>query len=190
MAQTLEQRIRRVIKEHYGENLWAFRDDVNYKEGTKAFVAAVALAIKGKIEFASDLQDEVAKYSKGGGADRVIGGVVRKLRLKRDMTLEGVAAKVGYCVAFLDAMERGRLTLPAYMYMDAYYAMKPTRKEIELIGEAISERFAPESMIQDVIETYYGMSLWAFKPDVSYEEAIAPFIRDLAALAKPMQLVA
>jgi len=74
MAQTLEQQIRRVIKQQYGEELWSFREDVNYKNATRAFVADVARAIKGEVEYASDLTDEVAKYNKGSGVDRPLAG--------------------------------------------------------------------------------------------------------------------
>jgi len=47
---------------------------VNYKNATRAFVADVARAIKGEVEYASDLTDEVAKYNKGSGVDRPLAG--------------------------------------------------------------------------------------------------------------------
>src|SRR6266702_6151485 len=185
MAQTLEQQIRRVIKQHYGENLWSFREDVNYKEATKAFVADVARAIKGELEYSTDLTDEVAKYSKGGSADRAIGGTVREMRIRKSITHEQVATTVGVCVEFLDALEDGRIAAPVHLYADVYHALKPTRKEMKYFADGITRYKKPEEMIRDVIETYYGLGLWSFKPDVSYEEAIEPFIKSLVALMKP-----
>jgi transcriptional regulator with XRE-family HTH domain len=182
MAQTLEQRIRRVIKEHYGEELWSFREDVNYKDATKAFVADVARAIRGEVEYPSDFANEVAKYNKGGGVDRTIGGIIRKLRIKKGIDQERVAASIGACVDFLDALECGRIAASAHLYMEAYNALKPTKNEMTIFTDCITQCKKPEEMIRDVIETYYGMGLWSFRPDVSYEEAIAPFIKSLAAL--------
>jgi transcriptional regulator with XRE-family HTH domain len=185
MAQTLEQRIRRVIKEHYGEELWSFREDVNYKDATKAFVAEVARAIKGEVEYASDLTDEVAKYNKGGGIDRTIGGNVRKLRIKKGVDQEQLAASIGVCGEFLDALESGRIPASAHLYVEAYHALKPTKNEMATFTDGITQCKKPEEMIRDVIETYYGMGLWSFMPNVGYEEAIEPFIKSLTALVKP-----
>lgn len=184
MAQTLEQQIRRVIKQHYGENLWSFREDVDYRDATKAFVADVARAIKGELEYPSDFRDEVAKYNKGSSTDRTAGGLIRDLRIKKSVTQEQLAPKIGVCVEFLDALERGRIAAAAYLYVKAYHALKPTRKELEEFGEGLVKYKTPEAKIRDVIETYYGLGLWCFKPDVGYEEAIGSFIKDLVALKK------
>lgn len=182
MAQTLEQRIRKVIKQHYTDELWSFREDVNYKDATKAFVADLARAIRGELEYATDFTNEVAKYNKGGGTDRIFGGLIRRLRIKRGITQAQLADKVGVCVEFLDTLEQGRIAAAVYLYMEAYYALKPTKKEIEELSDSFAQCKTPEAMIRDVIETYYGLGLWSFKPDVSYEDAIGPFIKSLAAL--------
>jgi transcriptional regulator with XRE-family HTH domain len=184
MAQTLEQRIRRVIKQHYGEELWSFREDVNYKDATKAFVADVARAIKGEVEYASDLTDEVAKYNKGSGVDRAIGGIIRKLRIKKGVAQEELAAGIDVCVEFLEALESGRIPASVNLYVDAYHALKPTKNEMATFTDGIAQCKKPEEMVRDVIEIYYGMGLWSFKPNVSYEKAIEPFIKSLAALVK------
>jgi transcriptional regulator with XRE-family HTH domain len=183
MAQTLEQQIRRVIKQHYGEELWSFREDVNYKDATRAFVADVARAIKGEVEYASDLTDEAAKYNKGSGVDRAIGGIIRKLRIKKGVAQEQLAPSIGVCVEFLDALESGRIAASAHLYIEAYHALKPTKSEMAIFTDGIAQCKKPEEMIRDVIEIYYGMGLWSFKPDVGYEEAIEPFIQSLAALS-------
>jgi transcriptional regulator with XRE-family HTH domain len=185
MAQTLEQQIRRVIKQHYGEELWSFREDVNYKDATKAFVADVVRAIKGEVEYPSDLTDEVAKYNKGSSIDRAIGGIVRKLRLKKGVAQEQLAASIGVCVEFLGALESGRIAAPAHLYMEAYRALKPTKNEMAIFTDGITRCKKPEEMVRDVIEIYYGISLWMFHPQRSYEDAIEPFIKSLAALVKP-----
>lgn len=190
MAQTLEQQIRRVIKQHYGEHLWSFREDVNYKDSTKAFVADITRAIRGELEYATDLTDEVAKYNKGSSVDRAIGETVRELRIKKGITQEQISIAVGVCVEFLDALERGHVAAPVYLYADVYHALKPTRNEMEFFANSITRYKKPEEMIRDVIEVYYGLGLWSFKPDVSYEEAIEPFIKSLVSLAPVNQVKA
>lgn len=183
MAQTLEQQIRRVIKQHYGEELWSFREDVNYKDATRAFVADVARAIRGELEYPNNFTDEVAKYNKGGGIDRAIGGIIRALRVKKGVTQEQLAASIGVCVDFLNTLESGRIAAPAHLYAEAYRALKPTDDEMGIFIDCFTQCKKPEEMIRDVIETYYGVGLWSSKPDVSYEEAIEPFIRSLATLS-------
>ena len=182
MAQTLEQQIRKVIKQHYGEDLSMFREDVNYRNATRSFVADVARSLRGQIIHSDDFTDEVAKYNKGGSAERSVGKVIKNLRIKRNVTREQLAAKVGFSVDFLAALEDGRFAAGVNLYVDAYYALKPNKKEIEAFGHSISYCRTREALIQDVIETYYGLNLWTFKPSASYEEAIKPFIKSLVSL--------
>lgn len=182
MAQTLEQQIRRVIKQHYGEELWSFRQDVDYRDATKAFVADVAVAIKGEINFARDLPSEIARYGKGGSSERIIGREIRKMRVKRGVSHEQLAAKLGFNPEFLEALEAGRICAAINIFGDAYNELNPTKKEIEEFGVSIARYLDPEEVIRDVIEIYYGISLWSFKPDVSYDEAIEPFVKSLTAL--------
>ena len=183
MAQTLEQRIRRVIKQHYGENLWMFRDDVDYREGTKDFVADVAKAIKGELEHASDLPNPIARYSKFSSTDRALGRVICELRARRDTTQEQLADTTGFSVDFLDALEKGHIVPAVGVWATAYHALKPTEQENEELMKGIFRENDREEVIREVIEIYYGWSLWAFKPAVGYEEAIGPFIKSLAGLA-------
>lgn len=184
MAQTLEQQIRKVIRQHYGEDLSMFREDVNYKNATRSFVADVAKSLRGEIIYPTHFSDEVAKYNKGGSAERSVGMAIKNLRVKRGISREQLAAKVGFRVDFLAALEDGRLAAGVNLYVEAYYALKPTKKEIDVFGHSIGHCRTREALIQDVIETYYGLNLWTFKPSVSYEEAIKPFIKSLAALTK------
>jgi len=183
MAQTLEQQIRRVIKQHYGEDLWMFRADVNYREGTRDFVTDVAKAIRGELEYLSDLPNPIAKYSKFSSLDRTLGRIVCELRTKRRLTQEQLAAKIGYSAEFLDALENGRVVPPIDVWGKAYHALKPTKRENEVFMSDVFSDKTPEEMIREVIELYYGWSLWAYKPQVSYGEAIEPFIKSLAGLA-------
>lgn len=184
MAQTLEQQIRRVIKQHYGDDLWTFRADVNYREGTKAFVADIALAIRGKLEYTSDFPNELAKYTKASSLDRGFGGTIKKLRIKKGVTIEQLAQTLGFNVDFLDSLEQGRIVASADMYINAHKALKPTKTERKEFISHITCDKPREEMIREVIELYYGVSLWVYRPDLSYEEAIEPFIKSLAALAR------
>jgi transcriptional regulator with XRE-family HTH domain len=184
MAQTLKQQIRRVIKQHYGEDLATFREDVNYQQGTEAFVTDVTRAIRGELRFSLDLPNEMAKYIKPGGVDRSVGETIRNLRVKKEITQEQLAAMIGFDVGFLVALEDGHIAATIDVYIDTYDALKPTKKEREEFAHSISLYKTPESIVRDVIEIYYGMNLWMFHPGVSYEDAIGPFIRSLTTLAK------
>jgi len=184
MAQTLEQQIRKVIRQHYGEDLSMFREDVNYKDATKSFVADIARSLRGEILYASHFSDEVAKHNKGGSAERAVGRVIKDLRMEKGIAIEDLAAKLGYHTEFLAALEGGKLAAGVNIYVDAFYVMKPTKKQINAFSDSIHDCRTRESLIQDVIETYYGINLWSFKPDLNYEEATRPFIRSLAQLIK------
>ncbi len=183
MAQTLEQRIRRVIKQHYGENPWMFRDDVDYREGTKDFVTDVAKAIRGELERASDLPNPIARYTKFSSADRALGRVICELRARRGVTQKQLADTIGFSVEFVAALEKGHIVPAVGVWGTAYHALKPTKQENEELMNGIFRDNQREEVIREVIEIYYGWSLWAFKPGGSYEDAIEPFIQSLAALA-------
>lgn len=183
MAQTLDQQIRRAIKQHYGENLWTFRDDVNYKDGTKAFVADIAKVIRGELEYLSDLPDEIAKYTKASSADRAMGGAIKSLRIKKGVTQERLAKVTGLNADFLCNLENGRIAATVDLYIDAHRSLDPNKKERKEFVDHVSRYKSREAMIRDVIELYYGISLWAFRPKLSYEDAIEPFIKSLSALA-------
>lgn len=184
MAQTLEQKIRKVIKQHYGENLWMFRDDVDYREGTRDFVTDVAKAIKGELRCSSDLPNPIAKYSKTSTIDRNLGRVISDMRVRRKVTLEQLADTTGFCVDFIDALEKGYIIPAVGVWGTAYHTFEPTDQEDEELMQGICGDRTREEVIREVVELYYGWNLWAFKPEVSYEEAIAPFIKSLAALSK------
>lgn len=182
MAQTLEQKIRRVIRQHYGEDLWTFRDDVNYKEATRAFVIDIAKVVKGEVEYLSDLPEEVAKYTKASSADRAMGGTIKSLRIKKKVTQEQLATLLGVNTDFFDALENGRLAATVDMYINAHKLLSPTKEERKELTGNITHYKSREAMIRDIIELYYGVGLWVFHPKLSYEDAIGPFIKSLAAL--------
>jgi len=183
MAQTLEQQIRRVIRQHYGENLWMYRDDVNYRDGTKDFVTDVAKAIRGELEYLSDLPNPIAKYSKLSSTDRKLGQIICELRARRDVSQEQLATITGFSIEFLIALEKGHIVPAASVWGTAYHALNPTKKENKELMKDFARDKTPEEMVREVVELYYGWNLWAFKPGGSYEEAIEPFIKSLAALA-------
>ncbi len=182
MAQTLEQRIRRVIRQQFGEDLWMFRDDANYYEGTKHFVTDVAKAIRGELEYLSDLSNPIAKYSKFSSTDRALGLGICRLRTKRGITQEQFADTLGFSVEFLEALEKGNIIPVVNIWGAAYRALRPTKEEYEQFMNGAFRDSTREEMIREVTELYYGWSLWAFKPGGSYEEAIEPFIKSLTAL--------
>ncbi|MEK7153230.1 MAG: helix-turn-helix domain-containing protein [Patescibacteria group bacterium] len=161
-----------------------FRDDVDYREGTKDFVTDVAKAIRGELEHASDLPNPLARYSKLSSADRALGRVICELRARRSVTQEQLADTTGFSVEFVAALEKGQIVPAVGVWGTAYYALEPTEQENEELMNGIFRDNNREEVIREVIETYYGWSLWAFKPGVCYEEAIEPFIKSLAALGE------
>lgn len=183
MARTLEQQIRKVINQHYGENLWMFRDDVGYREGTKHFVADVAKAIRGELGNSGDLPNPLAKYSKFSSTDRMLGELICKMRTRRGLTWEQLADAAEFNVEFVAALEKGYIIPSIDVWGAAYHALKPTKREDKELGALMLRDRTREEIVREVVETYYGLSLWAFKPTVGYEEAIEPFIKSLAALA-------
>lgn len=182
MAQTLEQRIRRVIKGYYGDNLWIFRHDVGYRRGTKDFVTDVAKAIRGELEHSTDLPNPIAKYSKFSCTDRNLGRSVQELRALRNITQEELAELTGFSLDFVIALEKGYIIAAINLWGKAYDALKPTEQESKKILDTLFKDRTQEDVIREVVEVYYGLSLWAFNPEVGYEEAITPFIKSLAAL--------
>jgi len=109
MAKTLKQQIRKTIKQHYGEDLWTFRADVNYGEATESFVNALSQVIKGKIEYSSDWQCDLAKYEKPNSLDISLGGRLKDVRLQKNMTVEEVAKGIGVHPDYLVDLEQGRV---------------------------------------------------------------------------------
>lgn len=183
MAQTLEQRIRKVIRQHYGENLWMFREDVDYREGTKDFITDVTKAIRGELRYSSDLPNSLAKYSKFSSTDRMLGELIRKVRTRRGLSRQQLADAAGYNVEFVVALEKGYVIPAIDVWGTTYHALKPNKREDKELAACMMRERTREEIIREVVEVYYGLSLWVFKPGASYEEAVEPFIKSLAALA-------
>lgn len=183
MAQTLEQKIRKVIQHYYRDDLGIYRDDVNYRKSTEAFVADVAKAIRGEIIYANNLPSEPAKYCKAGYSDRRVGGVIKELRTKKGISIQQLAEKMKAHPDFLTDLENGRICASVDRYIAAYEALEPTRAEHKIFSRRFFKATVPhKELIRDVVELYYGRNLWSFHPEVSYEEAIAPFIYSLSEL--------
>lgn len=161
-----------------------YRDDVNYRDGTKDFVADVAKAIRGELEYLSDLPNPIAKYSKFSSTDRALGRIICELRTRRDVTQEQLANITGFSVEFVIALEKGHIVPAVGVWATAYHELNPTKKENKELMKNLCGDKSCEEMIREVVELYYGWNLWAFKPEVGYEEAIGPFIKSLAALTR------
>ena len=188
MARTLSQRIRKIIKQHYGDNLDTFRPDVSYRDGTESFVKALSQVIKGEIKWAYDWECDLAKYGgRPGPLDINIGRRLRDIRLWKEMPLEDVAAKMGVHLTYLDELEQGKLTPCMGIIGDAMNALDATRKEKMYIADEFMDEPTTQEWIWYVIEMYYGRSLWTLRPEVSYEESIEPFVKALMELGPTQQ---
>jgi transcriptional regulator with XRE-family HTH domain len=184
MARTLKQQIRKTIKQHYGEDLWSFRADVNYGEATESFVTAISEVLKGRIEYCSDWQCDLAKYDKAGPLEAEIGKRLREVRVHNNLTLEEVAAKVGVCSSFLDNHEQGKIVADIGIFIKVRDSLRATRKQRSYITGAFGREIPVEDRIKDAINLHYGLNLWALRPQFEYEESIAPFVQALAGLDK------
>ncbi|HKX23700.1 MAG TPA: helix-turn-helix transcriptional regulator [Candidatus Saccharimonadales bacterium] len=185
MGRTLTQQIRKVIREHYGEHLSSFRDDVNYNDGTKSFVRDLARMLKGEIKRDKDWGCDLAKYSRADSIDAELGKRLRIVRLQKDVTLQDLAKKINMHPAYLDAIENGTVVTLFDKIIDIARALKVTKKDSVYILDGLIENITLKQRIKDVIELYYGKNLWYFRPEVGYEESIIPFIKSLAELVEP-----
>ena len=182
MARTLKQQIRKTIKQHYGEDLWSFRVDVNYGKATESFVAAVLEVLKGRIEYCSDWQCDLAKYDKAGPLEAEIGKRLREVRIQKNLTLEEVAARTGVCLSFLDNLEQGKIVADIVIFVKVRDSLRATRKQRTYIAGAFGREIPVEDRIKDAINLHYGLNLWTLRPQFEYEESIAPFVQALAGL--------
>lgn len=185
MGRTLTQQIRKVIRQHYGEHLSSFRGDVNYTDGTKSFVRDLARMLKGEIERSQDWTCDLAKYSKPDSLDAELGKRFRTIRLQKGIALQEAARRIDVHPEYLDAIEKGEVVTLFDKILDVTRALKATRKDKRYIFDGLLEDMELKRRIQDVIELYYGKSLWYFRPKVGYEESIAPFIKSLVELVEP-----
>ena len=185
MGRTLTQQIRKVIREHYSEHLSSFRDDVNYSDGTKSFVHDLARMLKGEIKRDKDWGCDLAKYSRADSVDVELGKRLKTVRLQKGIALQDLAKKINMHTAYLDAIENGAVVTLFDKIIDIARALKVTKKDSVYILDSLIENITLKQRIKDVIELYYGKNLWYFRPEVGYEESIAPFIKSLAELVEP-----
>jgi len=182
MAKTLKQQIRKTIKQHYGENLWTFRADANYGEATESFVNALSRVIKGKIEYKSDWQCDLAKYEKPSSLDISLGGRLKDVRLQKNMTVQEVAKGIRVHTDYLVDLEQGRVGGQLSVLVDALESMSATHKDKAYVAETFRKDIPVKDLIRDVIQLFYGRNLWTFSPQFEYEESIAPFVQALVDL--------
>lgn len=184
MGRTLKQQIRKVIRQHYGEHLASFRDDVCYRDGTESFVSGLSRVLKGEIEYERDWTCDLAKYSRGGSLDREIGKRLKVVRLQKGVSLEELAERTGFNQGYLDALENGDIVTFFEPIGDALKALKATRKDKVFVINAMSVTIPLKEGIHDVIKLHYGKSLWYFHPNVKYEQSVEPFVQSLVALVE------
>jgi len=46
-------------------------------------------------------------------------------------------------------------------------------------------RIIVEKQIKQIIKKHYGLHLWSYKPDLEYNDAIAPFVTSLIEIINP-----
>jgi len=99
---------------------------------------------------------------------------------------------------YLNAFEEGKIMTFPHHIAGELLAMKATRKEESYIYDymmSYSANLTPgrhttvkvsqgllDQRIRDVIDYYYGLNLWIFRPEVTYEDSISPFVQSLLCL--------
>lgn len=175
MATTLKQQIRKVIRAHYGYHLGSFRVDANYNDGIELFVVDLAKILKGKIKGNTEWHRDLAKHTRADGLDAEVGGKVKEIRLKKSVTVKELAKKMGVHPDFLEDFERGDQVVFFETVAQILGHLKTNLKERRYVLNSSWEALSLKRHVQDVIELYYGRSLWFFNSKVSYEESITPF---------------
>lgn len=191
MARTLKQQVRRIIKEHYGDALINYARLTGDVKVLDTFVSALAHAIKpyGVTSPSINCTCKLAWFEgHPTPIDIELGKRVRTLRIQSLMSVKELAAKMGVHPNYLDELEKGKIT-----------PSNDTRETIARVFEALhaetylwqdlDEKVETEAWIKYTIAMYFGRSLWAFRPGVSYEESIDPFVRDLVGLDQSGQSV-
>ena len=190
----LQRQIDRTIKQYYGWNIGSFRPELDYFEGLAPFLWSLTKALTGR----PDNGECNAPFARADVPDKEIGNRLKGLRLKKSMTLTKVAAKMGVHSDYLNGLEDGKVMAFPHHIGGELRAMKATRKEKDYVYDymmSYSANLTPGShnagmlvrglldqRVRDVIDHYYGLNLWIFRPEVSYEESIAPFVQSLLCL--------
>ena len=189
MARTLKQQVRKVIKEHYGDALVNYARLAGNEKLLDIFVSALAHAIK-PYGVRSPSYDCVCKLIWFDGhptpIDIELGKRIRALRIQSLMSIKALAARMGVHPDYLDELEKGKLT-PSDDTRDIVARVLEVPYARGYLSQDLDEATETEAWIRYTIAMYFGRSLWAFHPEVSYEESVTPFVHALMGLDKSGQ---
>lgn len=183
MAQALKRQVRKVIKEHYGNNLRTYMRKAG--DGPKLmeiFVTALAHAIQPGCVPPVNCICEINQFDgHPSPIDIELGKRIRDTRVEHKLSIEELAARMGVHPDYLDELEQGRLTPDGDIYDRVANALG-TPGVREQLARDLDEQTEAEGWIRYTIARYFGRSLWTFRPELSYEESVGPFVRALVSL--------
>jgi len=184
VARTLKQQIRKVIKEQYGDALANYARMAGDDKLLDTFVNALAHAIK-PYRVSSPSIDCTCKLTCFDGhpspIDIELGKRIQTLRIQSAMSIKELAARMGVHPDYLNELEKGKLTPGDETRETVARALDMPYAEAYL-SQDLDETAETEAWIRYTVSRYFGRSLWAFHPEVSYEESIGPFVRALVEL--------
>lgn len=180
MAEALKRQIRKVIKEHYGNDLRTYtRMSGDGPKLMEAFVTALARAIQPGCMPPLSCVCEIMQFDgHPSPIDIELGKRIRNLRVEHGLSLEELATSIKVHPDYLDELEQGRLT-PDEDIRDRVAKVLGTPGVREQITRDLDEQTETEGWVRHTIACYFGRSLWRFHPEISYEESVGPFVRAL-----------
>jgi transcriptional regulator with XRE-family HTH domain len=184
MARTLKQRVKKVIREHYGDALASYARMAGDVKILDTFVSALAHAIEPYGVRAPSI-DCACKLTWFDGhptpLDIEFGKRIQTLRIQSLMSVKELAGRMGVHPDYLDGLEKGKIT-PSEDFRDRAARILEIPYASAYLSQDLDEAIETEAWVRYTIAEYFGQSLWSFRPEVSYEESIASFVQALIGL--------
>lgn len=183
MAQALKRQIRKVIRDHYGNAVRTYTRKAG--DGPKLmeiFVTDLAHAIQPGCVPPVNCICEINQFdAHPSPIDIELGKRIRNTRVEHRLSIEELAARMGVHPDYLDELEQGRLTLDGDIHDRVANALGTPGVRKRLTRD-LDEQTETEGWIRYAIARYFGRSLWTFRPELSYEESVGPFVQALVNL--------
>ncbi|HEV2402620.1 MAG TPA: helix-turn-helix transcriptional regulator [Candidatus Saccharimonadales bacterium] len=185
MARTLKQQIRNVIRQHYGKELDVYAQMAGDRKGLmNAFVDSLARDIKIGSVPPVDCKCQLNNFDgQPSPIDIELGKRIRTLRIQCLISVQELASRMGVHPDYLSELEQGKLTPHRNTRDVVLRALGVPHFRTYLLRD-LDEEGETEAWIRYTISRHFGRSLWSFRPEVSYEESITPFVRALLDLDK------
>jgi len=185
MARTLKQQIKHVIRRYYGDELDIYAQMQGDRKGLMdAFVDSLARDIKLGSVPPVDCKCQLSNFDgQPSPVDIEFGKRIRTLRIQSLMSVQELANRMGVHPDYLNELEQGKITPHRNTRDIVIHALGSPYLRVYLMQD-LDEDGETEAWIRYTISRHFGRSLWSFRPEVSYEESITPFVRALLDLGR------